>query len=105
MRATPVRLSSARQLLVASLSVAGPLALPAGILAAQSRPPASANATAASSANDPIGAEGYIVPNETIARLVTAPRETNVSYTIPSPGARKYFVRTVSDGLPSLQLV
>src|SRR5688572_22772526 len=54
---------------------------------------------------DPITAEGYITPPEAITRLVTAPREANASFTTPNPGSRRFFVRTVSDGLPSLELV
>ena len=74
-------------------------------LAAQNRPPAASAAAQDVKNTDPIAAEGYIAPPEALARLVAAPRETNVSFTAPSPGARKYFVRTVSDGLPSLQLL
>lgn len=55
--------------------------------------------------NDAITAEGYIMPPEAITKLADAPRETNVSYTSPSPGARKYFLRTVGDGLPSIRYV
>jgi dipeptidyl aminopeptidase/acylaminoacyl peptidase len=73
---------------------------------------ASAQATGAQDRNaatgakpDPISAEGYITPPEAIARLVTAPREANASFTAPNPGSRRYFVRTVSDGLPSINLV
>ncbi len=70
----------------------------------QARPqPAAVNATAGSAAADPISAEGYIAPPEAVARLAAAPRETNVSYTVPSPGARRYFIRTLSDGLPTLE--
>ncbi|MEN9507818.1 MAG: hypothetical protein RLZZ621_381 [Gemmatimonadota bacterium] len=54
---------------------------------------------------DPIESEGYVTPPEAITRLVTAPRERNTSFTTPSPGTRRYFARTVSDGLPTLQRV
>ena len=54
---------------------------------------------------DPISAEGYIAPPSEIARLVTAPREANASFTSPNPGSRRFFVRTVSDGLPTLEFV
>lgn len=78
-------------------------------LAAQNRVPDAANAAktsaAAAKANDPISAEGYIAPPEALARLVTAPRETNVTFSAPNPGSRKYFVRAVGDGLPSLNLL
>ncbi|AMW04525.1 S9 family peptidase [Gemmatimonas phototrophica] len=49
--------------------------------------------------------EGYVTPPEAIAKLVTAPRDKNVSFSAPSPGTRQYFMRTVSDGLPALRLV
>ena len=55
--------------------------------------------------SDPISAEGYIAPPDAIARLITAPREANASFTMPNPGSRRYLVRTVSDGLPTLELV
>jgi dipeptidyl aminopeptidase/acylaminoacyl peptidase len=62
-------------------------------------------AAAAAKAADPISAEGYITPPEGIAKLVSAPREMNVSFAAPSPIWRKYVARQVSDGLPSLQLL
>ena len=62
-------------------------------------------AAANSAKPDPITAEGYITPPEAIARLVTAPREANASFTTPNPGTRRFFVRSVSDGLPSIELV
>ncbi|HCT56886.1 MAG TPA: S9 family peptidase [Gemmatimonas aurantiaca] len=76
------------------------------LVTAQNRPGANA-APAASAAKpaDPLADEGYIAPPEAIARLVTAPREGNASFSAPSPGNRKYFARTVSDGLPSLKNV
>ncbi|MHB8837551.1 MAG: prolyl oligopeptidase family serine peptidase [Gemmatimonadaceae bacterium] len=46
--------------------------------------------------------EGYIAPSADIAKLVTAPRQLVVTLTNPSPD-RKYFLRDVSDGLPSVQ--
>ncbi len=58
-----------------------------------------------SNSGDPITAEGYIRPPEAITKLVDAPRDKNVSYTSPSPGSRKYFLRLVGDGLPSIQYV
>jgi len=72
-------------------------------LEAQTRPQSASNAAAASASGDPITAEGYITPPEAVARLAAAPRETNVSFTTPSPGARRYFLRAVSDGLPTLE--
>ena len=52
-----------------------------------------------------ISAEGYIAPPAEIARLVTAPRENNASFTSPNPGTRRLLLRNVSDGLPTLELV
>ncbi len=46
--------------------------------------------------------EGYIEPSADIAKLVTAPRQQVVSLTNASPD-RKYFLREVTDGLPSVQ--
>ena len=45
--------------------------------------------------------ERYVRPPEPIARLVTAPRHLNVSFTNQSP-TRRHFLRTNSGGLPSL---
>lgn len=87
---------------VVAFLLAGIAVVPAPTLAAQAAATAAGNA---SQAADPITAEGYITPPEAIAKLVNAPRETNVTYASPSPGSRKYFMRTVGDGLPSLQLV
>jgi hypothetical protein len=96
-----MRVLSSRATLLAPL-VAGALALAAtSTLAAQNQ----AVGAASSAKADPITAEGYIAPPEAIAKLVTAPRELNASFTSPSPGARKWVLRTVSDGLPTLELV
>ncbi len=69
-------------------------------LSAQNRAGA---AVAANATVDPITAEGYIAPADGLVRLIDAPRETNMSFTAPSPGSRAYFVRTVGDGLPPLE--
>lgn len=63
-------------------------------------------------ANDPAAAiaadkallakEGYQLPPAEIVKLVTAPRHLNVSLGQPSPD-RKYFLKTESEGLPSVQ--
>lgn len=88
--------------------LAATLALPAA-LAGQNRPgnaaPPAAGAAKAAAKTDILADEGYVTPPEAIAKLVTVPRETNRTLTVPSPGARKYFVRTVSDGLPALKQV
>jgi dipeptidyl aminopeptidase/acylaminoacyl peptidase len=72
--------------------------------ASGSTTPAPAPAPARESADpkSPLMVEGYIKPPESIAHLVTAPREANFTYTAASPGARKYFLRTISDGMVTL---
>ncbi len=50
-----------------------------------------------------LATEGYLSPPDEIAKLVNAPRESNFSYTAASPGARKYFVHPISDGMPTLE--
>lgn len=87
-----------------AVSVSGLLTVPA-LLTAQNRAGNTATSSPTSRAADPLTDEGYIAPPEAIAKLVTAPRESNVAYTVPSPGGRKYFARTVSDGLPTLKYV
>jgi len=47
--------------------------------------------------------ETYVRPPAVIERLVTAPRQENVSLSNPGPD-RKYFLDTKSEGLPSVQL-
>ncbi len=54
---------------------------------------------------DPITAEGYITPPDAITRLVTAPRETNALLGAPSPVSRRWFLRTVNEGMPLLEYV
>ena len=46
--------------------------------------------------------EGYIEPVEGIAKLVAAPRHLVVALTAPSPD-RKWFLKEVTNGLPSVQ--
>ncbi|MBW7934693.1 MAG: prolyl oligopeptidase family serine peptidase [Gemmatimonadaceae bacterium] len=46
--------------------------------------------------------EGYIEPSAEVAKLVTAPRHQVVALTNLSPD-RKFFLREVTDGLPSVQ--
>ena len=46
--------------------------------------------------------ESYLAPPPEIAKLVTAPRHLNVSLASPSP-TRRYFLKTESEGLPSVQ--
>lgn len=92
------------------LALTGLLALPFAApapLAAQNQTGASANAAGSSAVakGDLLADEGYVAPPEAIAKLVTAPREKNVSFTNPSPGARQFFMRPLSDGLPQLKYV
>jgi dipeptidyl aminopeptidase/acylaminoacyl peptidase len=49
-----------------------------------------------------LAAETYVKPPEAIAKLVTAPRQNNVSLSNQSPN-RKYFLKLQSEGLPSVQ--
>jgi dipeptidyl aminopeptidase/acylaminoacyl peptidase len=49
-----------------------------------------------------LAAETYVKPSETIARLVTAPRQNNVTLSNQSPN-RKYFLKLQSEGLPGVQ--
>ncbi len=79
----------------APLAAAAILTLGALPLAAQVKP-------AANALDEAIAAERYISPPDVVARLVTAPREQNVSFGSPNPGSRQWFLRTVSDGLPAL---
>ncbi len=44
--------------------------------------------------------ETYVKPPEIVERIVTAPRN-NVAFTNPSPD-KKYFLKTESEGLPSI---
>ena len=77
--------------------------LPLAALSAQNRAVKPADAKPAEP--NPLADEGYIAPPPSIARLVAAPREQNVNFSAPNPGSRQYFLRTMSDGLPSLQNV
>ncbi len=47
--------------------------------------------------------ETYVTPPAGIAKLVTAPRQNQSTLSDLSPD-RKYFLKTISDGLPSVQL-
>jgi dipeptidyl aminopeptidase/acylaminoacyl peptidase len=71
-----------------------------GMLSAQARP-----ATPASQVIDPITHEGYIAPPDNLARLVDAPRGEYINYGAPSPVTRKYFLRTITEGMPPLNLM
>jgi dipeptidyl aminopeptidase/acylaminoacyl peptidase len=49
-----------------------------------------------------LAAETYVKPPASIARLVTAPRQNNVTLSNQSPN-RKWFLKTQTEGLPSVQ--
>jgi dipeptidyl aminopeptidase/acylaminoacyl peptidase len=49
-----------------------------------------------------LAAETYVKPPSAIARLVTAPRQNNVTLSNQSPN-RKYFLKLQSEGLPSVE--
>src|SRR5688500_5760757 len=49
-----------------------------------------------------LAAETYVRPQAVIERLVTAPRQNNVSLSNQSPN-RKYFLKLQTEGLPSVQ--
>ncbi|MBY0490920.1 MAG: prolyl oligopeptidase family serine peptidase [Gemmatimonadaceae bacterium] len=87
-----------------ALSLLGVLALP-GTLVAQNAATSPAAGQTKGDKPDPLTDEGYVTPPEAIAKLIAAPREQNRSFTAPSPGARRFFARTVSDGLPALKQV
>ncbi len=79
------------------------LLLPLGVspLVAQTKP--TTNTTTNTSALDEaINAERYITPSLELERLITAPRDQNLTFGAPNPGNRQWFLRSVSDGLPSL---
>ena len=100
MRVPPV--AARRSAFLARLLTAGML-LPLAAVSAQNRAPKTADAKPA--VPNPLADEGYIAPPPAIARLVAAPREQNVNFTAPNPGSRQFFLRTMGDGLPSLQNV
>ena len=85
------------------LFVLSALLLPTAALAAQDTKPAPAGPK--TWADSTIVAERYVTPPAEVARLVTAPRENAVSYAAPSPLTRRWFVRSVSDGMPTLALM
>jgi dipeptidyl aminopeptidase/acylaminoacyl peptidase len=70
---------------------------PASVLFAQNKPTSNT-----AQLDEAINAERYITPNAALEKLVTAPREQNITFSAPNPGSRQWFLRTVSDGLPSL---
>ena len=95
MRASLPRRTRSRAVLATLLLVASP-----AWLVAQSQP-----ANAAPPAEDPITAERYMTPPAAVEKLVTAPRDRNVTFGALNPGSRRWHARTTSDGLPALALL
>jgi dipeptidyl aminopeptidase/acylaminoacyl peptidase len=94
--------------LLRALALTGLLALPVTVpqpLAAQNQSGAAGTSAGGSTKGELLADEGYVTPPEAITKLVTAPRDKNASFTMPSPGARQYFMRPLSDGLPQLKYV
>jgi dipeptidyl aminopeptidase/acylaminoacyl peptidase len=83
--------------LVRSASLALLCSFSASLLLAQNKPTSNT-----SQLDEAINAERYITPPAALEKLVTAPREQNITFSAPNPGSRQWFLRTVSDGLPSL---
>ncbi len=73
------------------------ISFPASLLLAQNKPTSNT-----AQLDEAINAERYITPPPALEKLVTAPREQNITFSAPNPGSRQWFLRTVSDGLPSL---
>jgi dipeptidyl aminopeptidase/acylaminoacyl peptidase len=80
---------------VAAFTTRSPAQAPQAMGAASSTTPMSA-------ADRVLATEGYVLPPDPIARLVNAPRESNFTYSAVSPGARKYLIHVVGDGMPTL---
>ncbi|HQW67134.1 MAG TPA: prolyl oligopeptidase family serine peptidase [Gemmatimonadales bacterium] len=73
-------------------------------------PPLSAQAAQGTTApkswaDETISAERYVAPPAEVARLVGAPRESNASYAAASPVNRRWFPRTIGDGMPTLAMM
>ncbi|MGV3709109.1 MAG: S9 family peptidase [Gemmatimonas sp.] len=77
------------------VALAAALLLPSSALFAQ-------NAAGAWSAKEVLATESYAKPPADIERLVSAPRQNNISLTNLSPD-RKYFLKAQSEGMPSVQ--
>jgi len=91
-----------------ALALTGLLALPLATpqpLTAQNQAGAATTTNGAPAKGELLADEGYVTPPEAIVKLVTTPRDRNVTFTAPSPGARRYFMRPLSDGLPQLKYV
>ncbi|HLG05233.1 MAG TPA: hypothetical protein VI383_03705, partial [Gemmatimonadales bacterium] len=101
-----MRLSSARSgALFNAAFVATLLPLPLARILAQGAQAPSAQVVAELEASRArLAAETYVRPPDEIARLVTAPRQGNVTLSQPSPDGR-YLLRQESDGLPSLRVL
>src|SRR5688572_17279720 len=85
----------------------GAVAVPAALLAAVA-PLARAQQTAADNGREELpprerlAKETYVRPPASVERLVTAPRQNNVTLSNQSPN-RKYFLKLHSEGLPTIQ--
>src|SRR5262245_56720914 len=102
LRRTPFPIRSSAPMRASSVRAPRRAAFVAAVTGLVFALPLAAQAPTKAAQEDPLLAERYIAPPDAIARLVTAPRETAVSYTAPSPGARRWFLRNVSDGMPTL---
>ncbi|MEX2283937.1 MAG: prolyl oligopeptidase family serine peptidase [Gemmatimonadota bacterium] len=94
-----MHLASTRRAGLATTMAAVLIAAGVTPLTAQNRPPETQQTF------NPITHEGFIEPPAAIKKLVDAPRNLNVSYGAPSPGTRKYFLRSVNENMPSLALI
>ncbi len=83
--------------LVRSTALALLCAFSASTLFAQNKPTSNT-----AQLDEAINAERYITPSAALEKLVTAPREQNITFSAPNPGNRQWLLRTVSYGLPTL---
>jgi dipeptidyl aminopeptidase/acylaminoacyl peptidase len=91
---SPVRRSSARLLL--------PLAVPVWLAFTPLSVALAQDGAKTWSPKEILATESYVRPPAAIEKLVTAPRQNNVSLSNQSPD-RKWFVKLQSEGLPSVQ--
>ena len=103
MRASAVRASRRPFLGAAVVAITLPFTLAAQGPESARTTDASATGRHPTGADAILASEGFVQPPDPIARLVTAPRESNFTYTVVSPGARKYLLRVVTDGMPTLE--
>jgi dipeptidyl aminopeptidase/acylaminoacyl peptidase len=89
-------------LILSIAAAAAPFAARAQATAAPAAPAAPAAAPQQWSPRDVLARESYVRPPAEIERLVTAPRQNNVTLSNQSPD-RTHFLKLLSDGLPSVQ--